>query len=576
MAELSIEQLKQERDRFVLFAFAAADILAEVGEDGKIYFLDGATMGLLGEPSEELIKQNFFNLVADDDLLRARSMLKRSPSAVRIDSATIHLRSALHGSLPFLLSGFKLASIKQHYYLTLALSKRDIPPEELARRDVYSGLLRKENYAETATKKIRESAEHGQSLKLTLLDFPELQAFLDSLPEHQAHELMAQISDYLRSKSIDGDTAGMINQSAYSFVHSPDVSPDQIMTDLTAITKQADPKGVGMKLRAETIIPDYTNMSEQDSAGALLYTINKFATESGDRFSLGTIKDGYQGVMQDTVAKIHDFKNIVSTGNFQVAFQPIVDLRTGGIHHFESLVRLNDTKSFGNPFQFITFGEQAGLIAEFDLAMFEKTFGILHRMKEKGQRPTVAVNVSGKSLSSANFMEATRQLMNKQGDVRQQIIFEVTESAKITDMEAANNFIQEMRQEGNLCCLDDFGVGESGFDYLRSLQVDFIKVDGSYVKESLTTPRGRHLLRAMIGLCRDLGINTIGEMVEDPKVATVLWDTGVQFGQGYLFGKPETNEDTLVNPNRVTSDYKGIVRARRFLNVDRKWWKKSE
>ena len=126
--------------------------------------------------------------------------------------------------------------------------------------------------------------------------------------------------------------------------------------------------------------------------------------------------------------------------------------------------------------------------------------------------------------------------------------------------------------------MDDFGTGESSFDYLRNLQVDFIKIDGSYVRESMKTVRGRQMLRAMAGLCANLGVQTIGEMVEDEKEAGLLYDCGIKFGQGYLFGKPTVEDETLIHHGKRSPIYKSVIRARSFKPRDpsKEWWERDE
>lgn len=290
----------------------------------------------------------------------------------------------------------------------------------------------------------------------------------------------------------------------------------------------------------------------------------QFARNEGGNFNITSLSQGYKTMLDDTVRKISEFKNTVEGAKFQLAFQPIVDLKNGITHHFEVLVRFEGETSFANPFQFISFGEEAGIIGEFDLAMCQRAIDVLIAARNEGRRPKVAVNLSGKSLSSGIYLDALRKITQQAPGINKQLIFEITESAKISDMDAANDFVQELRQQGFLCCLDDFGVGESSFSYLRSLQVDFVKIDGSYVKESLASKRGQHLLKAMSGMCKELGIVTIGEMVEDEKVAALLWENGVRFGQGYLFGKPTLDTEALLQCQEVNPFYHGILRAKRF------------
>ena len=192
--------------------------------------------------------------------------------------------------------------------------------------------------------------------------------------------------------------------------------------------------------------------------------------------------------------------------------------------------------------------------------------------------PLVAVNLSGKSLSSSLFIDALEKILDQAGRRRPQIIIEITESSKIENIQIANAFIQRLRKAGNRVCLDDFGAGESSFDYLRNLHVDFVKIDGSYVKESLLTVRGREMLKAMSSLCKDLGMVTIGEFVEDEKAAKLLWECGVKFGQGYFLGKPDMDAEVLANCSKPTPFYGGVMHVRDFSdkNKNKKWWAKKD
>ncbi len=571
-----MESLKHERDRFVAFAFASADILLELDENGDILYADGATRGLLGRDTTELAGSNFFDLVNDEFKDDTREAFKELATKQRIEDFELQLHSRHNNAMPFELSAFRLSNLRGNIYLSLSIAKGGVSADELFTRDFDSGLLKKNTYVQAANKQILEAKEKGEDLNITLLDFPELKGFLDSLPTEQAEDLLHEISEYLKSKSVGGDTAGMIDGEAYSFVHDTSVSTNDVIQDIVNLTKKRDPKGEGIRLKAETIQADPGRLNEQDSANALLYTLNKYANSHGENFSIQSLSEGYETMLDETVERIANFKEVVDDERFELAFQPIVDLKNGLIHHFEALVRIHENPKFSNPFEFITFGEEAGIINEFDLLMCERVFLTLEKASKQGNRPLVSVNLSGKSLSSTLFRDAIKDMLERHKRFRKQVIFEITESAKIDDLADTNIFIQELREAGNLCCLDDFGTGESSFEYLRNLQVDFIKIDGSYVRESLSTPLGRRMLKAMSGLCRDLNVTTIGEMVEDEKAAKLLWEAGVKFGQGYLFGKPTVDAEELENCNKPTPFYGGMMRARRVQDPNRKWWKKVD
>lgn len=568
----ALAQMRHERDRFVAFAFASADILLELDADGSILFADGAIKGLLGYENTDIEGQSFFSLLPRRDAQIARDVMQELDNKHRMERTDIHMRTSRKDLLGFRMSGFRLSPLRNHTYVSLSLLKGKIHTDQLFEQDVETGLLKTKHFVEAANQRIHEAKDHGETLQVTLLDLPELKALLDQLIEAEADKLLYQISDYIRSKSVGGETAGAIDNGGYSFVHDGSIEPNQMISDIIEITKQADPSGKGIQVRANTISADPAELSKADSANALLYTLNRFAHHAGDDFTIDSLSSGYQHLLDDTVNRMASFKQTVSEEDFKIAFQPIVDLKSGLIHHYEALVRINNQEVFKNPFDFITFGEQAGIIGDFDLLMCQKVMEVLTRTAQQGNFPLVAVNISGKSLGSTLFRDTLRKLVAMNTKVRKQVIFEVTESCKIEDMKTANEYLQELRKEGNLCCLDDFGTGESSFDYLRNLQVDFIKIDGSYVRESLRTQRGRHMLKAMASLCRELDITTIGEMVEDEKEAAMLWEAGVKFGQGYLFGKPEVDEQTIVNCKKPTPYYNGIMRAKRFNKRQRAWW----
>ncbi|MEE8515854.1 MAG: EAL domain-containing protein, partial [Alphaproteobacteria bacterium] len=189
----------------------------------------------------------------------------------------------------------------------------------------------------------------------------------------------------------------------------------------------------------------------------------------------------------------------------------------------------------------ITFAEQTGLICDFDLAMCEKVVNWLDKGGRKGRHYMVAVNLSGSSIGSPRFVDALHDLLQKKNSLRHRILFEITESARITDLEAVNRSVQSLRDAGHKICLDDFGAGAAAFQYLRALDIDVVKIDGGYVRNALSTDKGTAFLKAMAGMCKDLGIVTVAEWVEDEQCLSFLRECGVDYGQGYLFGAPSSD-----------------------------------
>ena len=335
---------------------------------------------------------------------------------------------------------------------------------------------------------------------------------------------------------MNGASAGRLEGEKFGIVHEPGLNIEALEKSLEEKTKDADPEGEGMDVGAQTVDLDAT-MSEEDNAKALLYTINKFSESHGD-FTIGELTDGYKKMMDETQEKIRAFKTTIATGEFDALFQPIVELSTRFVHHYEGLARLRVSGPEASPFSFITFAEEVGVIGDFDLAMIEKIAEKIKKARAAGDILSIAVNVSGRSIESPMFLDALHALLKDCSSIREELMFELTESSKIEDLETTNNVIQGLRELGHHVCLDDFGAGAAAYQYLRALEVDYVKIDGIYVQEALSTKNGKAFLKSMSTLCRDLNIHTVAEMIEDEETAEFLQEIGVRYGQGYLFGKP--------------------------------------
>ena len=233
-------------------------------------------------------------------------------------------------------------------------------------------------------------------------------------------------------------------------------------------------------------------------------------------------------------AAVEAFRAMVAAQRFDVAFQPIVDANTGRVHHYEALARFPDAP--GGPLPWILFAERHGLIADFDLAMVGK---VIDRLGTAGPDAglRIAVNISGVSLAAAGFLTRLERLLDDNPWTRGRLIFEITESARIVRLGDVNRFVQRLRERGHPVCIDDFGAGAANFAYLARLEVDVVKLDGEALRNARKGPDGTAFLRALVALCRDLGVGIIAEMIEDERDMRFARGCGIDYLQGYLFGR---------------------------------------
>jgi len=534
-----VESLRRDRDRFVALAFCAADLLLEVDSSNAIIFAAGASHSLIGQPPESLVGKTFLDIVVPEDVPLITELLKGMAPGSRLDPIPLKLIGANGPTVQLSLMGYHLPDLSGNQFFAIRLGSPgaaiDIPMDAV--RDPETGLLEKDAFATLASRQIREAGERGETLKLTLVhtsDFDELRARTDA--EH-AESALRTMGACLQANATGGQVAGHLDDGAFGFLHKPGLDVEKITSRVEEIFKAADPTGVGISLNTGTIDADTASMSESDSVRVLLYTVNQFCESGGEGFAMSSLSDNLQTMTRDTTEKLAKFRHIAERGKFDIAFQPIVDLNTEVIHHFEALARFGKRLD-RSPYELITFAENTGVIADFDLAMAKRVLTWLMDENSRGMMHVVAVNVSGQSIANTVFVNALHDLLHKYEAIRCQLMFEITESARIDDLEAANRFIQGLQKAGHKVCLDDFGAGAAALRYLHALEVDVVKIDGQYVRSAMERPRNKAFLKAIAGLCHDLGITTIAEMIEDDDQADMLRDAGVRFGQGYLYGKP--------------------------------------
>jgi len=277
---------------------------------------------------------------------------------------------------------------------------------------------------------------------------------------------------------------------------------------------------------------------------ALRYALDDFLREGLKDMPPMTLSEAMNRSVKRTLARAGALGVAVSQRRFSLAFQPVVALATGLAHHHEVLVRFEDG---GSPFALIRMAEEFDLIEELDHAIIEQTVKKLANDQDRKLR--LAANVSGRTIVSETFVDHVDRLLSKYDEAKGRLIFEVTETAAIDDLPRANQNIQNLRSLGSLVCLDDFGAGSSSFAYLQQLRLDIVKIDGRYVRELADNGRDGAMVRRLVELCRDLKIRTVAEMVETTEVEEIVRLAGVDFAQGWLYGKPSDKPMPALRPS---------------------------
>ncbi|MBI1912631.1 MAG: EAL domain-containing protein [Deltaproteobacteria bacterium] len=225
---------------------------------------------------------------------------------------------------------------------------------------------------------------------------------------------------------------------------------------------------------------------------------------------------------------------------FEVWAQPIMGLNDNKIRHYEALARMRDEE--GNillPGAFIEVAERFNIIGAIDRQIIKKTLKLMSEASSKGKSLTFSINLSGKDLMDEELLLFIQSAIAETGADPDHIVFEITETAAVFDIERAVKFIKALKSIGCHLSLDDFGVGFTSFTYLRELDVDYIKIDGSFIRNLKKNRNDQLFVKAIADVARGMGIKSIAEFVESEESFKIAKKLGVDYAQGYHIGKPE-------------------------------------
>jgi len=272
------------------------------------------------------------------------------------------------------------------------------------------------------------------------------------------------------------------------------------------------------------------------AARALRQALAVFARDGASGLAEAGFDGGLAGFIHRSSARTGAMRRAIRSGDFTIAFQPIVALSDRAPHHYEALIRPKPVADcpFTGPQDFVLMVEALGLSNELDFAVARLACDAAERAGL-----SVAFNLSGQSMQDAGFRNRLTEFLAGSRARREGLIMvELTETAEIDDTAEALRTAEAFRSLGVPFCLDDFGAGTADVRLLRTLGADIVKLDGSYVAGIAEGGRERAFVAGMVEIARGVGASVVAERVETEAEAEALREAGVSYGQGWLFGRP--------------------------------------
>ena len=541
----TISSLRQERDRFLAFAFCRADLLIELSDKHEIVFISGATQSLFGRSVSELKGEQVTSLVLSHEQPVLENFLSGMIGGTRPDPMNIDFANSNGKSQALSITGYHVADLEKHFFLSCKIPSSIVAKGPRSSREAAGSVLHdRVSFGKVATEHLRTNPED----KLTFIELENYDEFAQKLSKETQDELSETINSYLRASSSEANSAASFGNGKYGLISHPGLDIDQLTDEITRQVKAADPTGVGLKVEQASVALADSGITGGNAAQALSFMIQQFAQDQNQSFSLEELAHSLPEILARIQQTAHRIKRVIDGADFMMVFQPIVDLKNRDIHHYEVLARINGES--GSPQDFITSAEDLNLIKGFDLALCRKAIRWIEENPSSEFNRSIAVNLSAASIGDEDFITQLIPMIKPLANTPDALMFEITESTKIPDPVLANNAIQALRKLGHKVCLDDFGVGEASLQYLRLFQVDILKIDGSYVRDALEDETSAHILQAIADLCKKLKIHTVAEMVEDEETTQLLIKCNVDFGQGYYFGRPCNDITIFEEPDK--------------------------
>lgn len=231
--------------------------------------------------------------------------------------------------------------------------------------------------------------------------------------------------------------------------------------------------------------------------------------------------------------------DIIDNDRIVAFYQPIYNIDDNVIEKHEVLMRVNENGSYLPPFDIIKMAEREGLIQEIDKKVIKQAFNLHKSYRDRlGRIIQMNINISGKEVER-EFLDYIYETAEKYGVKPENVTFELTETSALENLDKGIMYLNELRQKGFKIAIDDFGTGYAHVELLSKIEVDYLKIDGIFIKDAVKDPKMKKILRALVYIGKTYNTKLVGEYVEDESILELLRELEVNYGQGYYFGKPE-------------------------------------
>ncbi|AEP28671.1 EAL domain-containing protein [Brumicola nitratireducens] len=434
-----------------------------------------------------------------------------------------------------------------------------------ARHDALTGLINRREFDERLERVLQNSPEDQDQHVLCYLDLDQFKVINDACGHLAGDELLRQLSNVLQSHVRKRDTLARLGGDEFGLLmeHCDLHEGKRVangMRDAVANYRffwQGNTHMVGVSIGLVEIIGDGQDKTDLlKAADAACYA----AKENGrNRVHVYSEQDTNMAARHGQMKWVARINLALENNRFLLVLQPIVPINGVDTNKlsYEVLIRMRDGDNIIQPDDFLGAAERYNLSSKVDLWVIRNTFNWMTDNKHQLENVAlININISGQSLGDQEFLKHVVNALKAKPIPTGKICFEITETAAITNFTNANSFMHALKNLGCEFALDDFGTGLSSFEYLKALPVEYIKIAGLFVKDIATDSVNLAMVKAISDLGHEMNKKVIAESVENKEILDCLVELGVDFAQGYFFGKAVPLSEIKLNESDITDERK--------------------
>ncbi|WP_456392182.1 putative bifunctional diguanylate cyclase/phosphodiesterase [Persephonella sp.] len=424
-----------------------------------------------------------------------------------------------------------------------ALSRAITELEYYAGHDPLTGLYNRRIFEDLLRYEVSRAQRKNYNFSLILIDLDNFKYINDTYGHHTGDMVLKSVADILESSIRDGDLVARIGGDEFVIMLS-ETPLEQAIQVAERIRKNLEENRI--------CTMDGSVISVSASLGVV-----EFPTHGRTKEELLIVVDnalyrakdmGKNKVYVPTVEEIENtikekrkefavLQEAIENDLFIPFFQPIYDLKNDTVHAYEVLARLKtEDGEIISAYRFISLAEKLGKIKEVDRIIIKKALGMKkrHNIKEK-----LFINLSAKDISDGDFWDYIFTEVQNLKISPEEIVFEITEREAVREIAEVQMLILRLKEKGFCFAIDDFGSGYSSFYYMKYFPIDYVKIDGEFIRElNPADTKSVAFVESMNFLCKKLQIKTVAESIESQEILKLLKDIGIDFGQGFYLGYP--------------------------------------